>query len=75
MCDLSVFRRFLWRRVCVVASTWVVLIGIICQGAENRKKGGPLIVSGFELAESLEGDEVAIISGINFLRNKKTKTQ
>ena len=74
MCDSSVLRWLLLRRVCVVASTWSVLIGIVCLGADNRKKGGPLTITGFELAESLEGDEVAIISGINFLRKGKSKS-
>lgn len=74
MYDFSVLRCLLWRRVCVVASTWLVLIGTICLGADNPKKGGPLIITGFELAESIEGDEVAIISGINFLTGKKAQS-
>ena len=37
--------------------------------------GGPLVVTSFELSADANGQQVAVISGINFVQNKKTKAE
>ncbi len=42
-------------------------------GGSGKKTGGPLVVTSFELATDDMGRQIAVVSGLNLVKNKKTE--
>ena len=42
-------------------------------GGSGKNTGGPLVVTSFELATDDTGRRIAVVSGLNFVKNKKTE--